>query len=280
MLDEFCSCHSVVAACGSLLLVLSLRRKAIMLGRAAFVPIALASLAVSALSACGLLSGGGQNAPSDDAGGADGALVKDARNLDVGVRETASESDHGPACPAAIPTSGAACTRGDPPPASTDSSSEVVSWVCEYGDDPHCDTYAECISSRSFAWLVSLPDPSCAGNPPACPAVFGADAGAGGACPIQGSCTYPEGRCSCTPCSELDAGEGTVWACAVWETPKGCPEPRPLLGSACASEGLECDYGGSCCAIVDVGPDMLCTGGYWALVAENTCQCPGHFCFE
>jgi hypothetical protein len=266
---------------GSLSLAPSLHIMAMMLSRAAFVPIAFASLAALMLVACGSLSGDGQDgsAPEEAGGAVDAGRAKDASNrLDSTARETSSESGDTPGCPTAIPEDGAACTRGAAPPAS-DPPSEVVAWVCEYGSDPHCNTYAQCVSGGGgFSWLVSPPDPSCAGNPPACPEVLGADAGHGGECPIQGSCTYSEGKCSCTSCKEEDGESGTDWICGGWQTPTGCPEPRPLLGSACASEGLECDYGGSCCAVLDLGPDMLCTGGYWALIEEKPCECPADIC--
>jgi hypothetical protein len=99
----------------------------------------------------------------------------------------------------------------------------------------------------------------------------------GSACPVTGSCTYPEGRCTCIVCP-TDAGtQGTEWECARWETPAGCPEPRPSLGSACPQEGQECEYGPICCASVDIGPDMVCTDGTWQAHAGG-CACVGLVC--
>jgi hypothetical protein len=98
-------------------------------------------------------------------------------------------------------------------------------------------------------------------------------------CPFQGSCTYPEGRCACLPCTVggggsicgeddlcADAGvAGTTWICEPWPQPSGCPWPRPLLGTPCnLPETMYCGYGPTCCDYVGIGePPMQCIGGYW-----------------
>jgi hypothetical protein len=171
-----------------------------------------------------------------------------------------------PACPAAIPSAGQRC---DP----------SLDLPCEYGSDPHCRARAVCQSQldNAYAWQVTQPDPSCAGNPPACPSSFAAVSN-GSACALSASCTYPEGRCTCTGCFIADAGtQGTEWECAPWVTPAGCPEPRPSLGSACTQEGQECAYGPGCCSAVDVGPDMVCTDGVWR-TRPIGCACPRRDC--
>jgi hypothetical protein len=120
------------------------------------------------------------------------------------------------------------------------------------------------------------PDPSCSGNLPGCPTEF--DSGAGGACPVQGTCAYPEGRCTCGLCNigsvcndtcgpTIDAGADATpvdWQCEAWPAVTcGCPNPRPLLGTPCATEGQQCGPFPCFCDPVNVGPGMLCTGGFW-----------------
>lgn len=114
---------------------------------------------------------------------------------DVGMDSGIAASDAGsgvdarraPGCPDTPPEAGASCAS---------------MWPCGYGSDPRCMTVATCASPdgiHNLAWYVEAPDPSCNGNPVECPAAF--DAGAGGACPVQGTCTYPEGRCACGLCN-------------------------------------------------------------------------------
>jgi hypothetical protein len=183
---------------------------------------------------------------------------------DSGV--TPQKTTYAPGCPSTIPADGSSCNAG-------------FGLTCEYGADPHCTTMATCASENSngtFVWFVTTSDASCAGNPPACAATF-ADVPAGQACPVDDTCTYPEGRCACDSCATSDPNIGTQWKCQTWDTPAGCPEPRPLLGTACGSEGQDCAYGGSCCSDVNVGPDMLCQSGYWV---ENgdPCECGVEMC--
>jgi hypothetical protein len=164
-------------------------------------------------------------------------------------------------------------------------------WPCGYGSDPRCMTVATCASPdgiHNLAWYVEAPDPSCNGNPVECPAAF--DAGAGGACPVQGTCTYPEGRCACGLCNmggvctdmcgpdidagpSIDGGYGPTgpsardWACETWPpVAPGCPDPLPFLGTPCSAEGQTCGQFPCFCDPVDVGPGMQCTGGYWGFI--------------
>jgi hypothetical protein len=174
---------------------------------------------------------------------------------------------YAPGCPATVPTDGSPCTPG-------------FALACEYGKDAHCTQTAACASdgsNGSFTWFVTWSDPSCTGNPASCPASFGAVPIGTSCTDTQDSCTYGEGRCACVSCADGTTYGGGEWECDRWQTPTNCPEPRPLLGTACSSEGQECDYGPECCAQVNIGPPMICTGGYWA-GAELGCECIAGAC--
>lgn len=191
--------------------------------------------------------------------------------LFAGCSGSPARSSRAPDCPASLPQAGSTCTPDLPPRGGV--------WLCEYGSDPHCTTVAQCSATSAsgpYQWTLTEPDPSCAGNPPACPASFGALAN-GAACPGAQSCTYPEGRCSCAPCASGAGGQGTEWECEAWQTPAGCPEPRPLLGTACDTEGQECGYGAACCGSVSTEPAMVCNGGYWSVVPVG-CDCAATLC--
>jgi hypothetical protein len=203
----------------------------------------------------------GSGSSAEDAGGEGGRPIDAAdaggeggRPIDAG----ADASGPAPDCPASLPEAGSACTPVLPPQGGTFGGT----WPCEYGSDPHCTTVADCAAtgpSAPFQWFLYGPDPSCAGNSAACPATFGALAN-GAVCPAADSCSYPEGRCACIKCTGPQA---TEWECEPWQTPTGCPEPRPLFGTACANEGQECDYALSCNGSLNGGPNMVCNGGYW-----------------
>jgi hypothetical protein len=196
---------------------------------------------------------------SNDGGGTpDGSGSPDAS------ADTSTDASGG-VCPTSEPADGSACTPNG-------------FLRCEYGSDPHCTTIAECSGpgpNGPFTWHLTPPDPSCAGNPPQCPATYGTPAN-GAACPYQGTCSYPDGRCECVVCTG-DGGQGHEWACDTYRMPAGCPEPRPALGTACTQEGQDCAYGPACCAIVDVGPDMVCRNGVWTTVPIG-CDCAANLC--
>jgi hypothetical protein len=238
---------------------------------------------VAAATACGALASTGSNgSPVDASATLDASVALDATAADAkGPREAGDPRDAADLdiaadapllCPPMLPESGAPCS---PPPSVVDSDGPYeIFWQCEYGSDPHCRALAACFSNgaEGDTWTVSQPDPSCAGNPPACPANF--DDGVGMDCPVQGSCTYPEGRCSCVRCGVPDSGPPVpAWSCTKFDEPNGCPEPRPLLGSPCTSVGHECAYGPPCCTLIDVGPTMVCVGDYWAAL-NSICSCP------
>jgi hypothetical protein len=175
---------------------------------------------------------------------------------------------YAPGCPSSAPADGSPCSAG-------------FGFTCEYGADPHCTKIAACASdgqSGTFTWFVTSSDSSCNGNPPECPKSFAAVKN-DSACPIANdSCTYPEGRCACDSCASDSPNGGTQqWKCETWETPVGCPEPRPLFGTSCSNEGQECDYGPACCDDANIGPAMTCAGGYWTDSAEG-CECGVALC--
>lgn len=162
-------------------------------------------------------------------------------------------------CPSSPPLSGAPCSSTD------------GLHVCEYGGDANsrCTTGARCFNG---AWSVDAPDPACEQQPAACPASF-AEVAQGTLCPLTtGVCAYPEGLCGCRPCL-ADAGTGAIWHCNAWTSAgEGCPSPRPLLGSACAVEAAECDYG-HCCGRPALGPSMKCVAGTWEQWVNGGCAC-------
>jgi hypothetical protein len=95
-------------------------------------------------------------------------------------------------------------------------------------------------------------------NPPGCPATYGTD---GGACPISGSCRYPQGFCDCesSHCGGAapppDASFASVWTCLAMDP--SCPVTVPDAGGACQA-GVSCSYG-SCCK-----PKVACSdAGTW-----------------
>jgi hypothetical protein len=203
--------------------------------------------------------------------GCSGAVSSPASG-DAGTRDSASSDSQASdtslgGCPASEPASGSTCMPGGQPASG-----------CEYGTDPHCTVIASCSApgpGGPFTWQLTGPDPSCAGNPQQCPASYGMPIN-GAACPLMGTCSYPEGRCTCAPCFG-DGGRSTEWECATWQTPAGCPEPRPLLGTACSQPGQACNYGQGCCSPVDTGPDLYCQNGIWTAMGVG-CDCAQPIC--
>ena len=83
--------------------------------------------------------------------------------------------------------------------------------------------------------------------------------------------------CGCIPCIGDGGGVGSQqeWACDPYPTPSGCPEPRPLIGSACTQEGQSCSYG-EMCGVVG-GPSLGCQNGHWAS-QPTAASCAIHQC--
>jgi hypothetical protein len=213
-----------------------------------------------ALAGCG----GSTASITDGDGGADAGT-------DTGIHDGSPSPDTGvpdgggTGCPSSLPADGSPCPMELP-------------YVCEYGDNVHCTTTASCYrpgSGGQLTWHVTPPDPTCGHNAAQCPSSFGTPPN-GSACPVAATCDYTEGRCTCASCFG-DAGAQTDWTCAPWLMPPNCPEPRPLLGTACAQDNQECAYGPPCCGVVDTGPDMKCIAGVWTALMV-ACDCPAHLC--
>jgi hypothetical protein len=161
-----------------------------------------------------------------------------------------------------VPADGSPCT-----------SSAIGLFACEYNGNAmgQCATVAECYADGK--WHVALPANTCGVNPSECPASFSALA-EGSPCPLMGgtgACFYPEGGCGCKPCAS-DGGMSSMWTCRPWSSAgAGCPAPRPLLGSVCSQEGLECSY--TQCCTVSLGKSEACKNGHWQSVPGIGCSC-------
>jgi hypothetical protein len=162
-------------------------------------------------------------------------------------------------CPASPPGDGSACGP--------------QGLTCEWGSSPvqDCDTVALCNGGR---WQVTPHDPGgldCGGGPQGmCPSSYASVPRAAHCSPYGSYCDYPEGRCACTvpagPGFPADASAVAEWVCQ--DAQSGCPRPRPPLGSTCAQNGLQCDYGA--CSIPG-GNAETCQGGLWI---EGGVACP------
>jgi hypothetical protein len=210
--------------------------------------------ALAAVVAGALACGGSKFTTASDAGGEVGSA--DGSSLEAGIIDASKPSDGGAApgpCPAAAPHGGSSCDH------------DMLE--CEYGSAlvPGCDTVATC---KSGLWAVEAPasGSQCpVTRPSGCPASF-AEASLAGHCePLGTICDYPTGRCACTVGAgpiPIDASAAARWRCQ--EPGPNCPKPRPPLGSACASDGLSCDYG-SC--TVPEGSAETCADGVWRTMA-------------
>jgi hypothetical protein len=164
-------------------------------------------------------------------------------------------------CPSSAPTDGTACGP--------------QGLTCEWGSSPvpDCDTVALCNGGR---WQVTPHGPGgldCGGGPQGtCPASFSSVPRQQHCSPYGMYCDYPEGRCACAvpagPGFPADASAVAEWICQ--DPQSGCPQPRPVLGSACSPSqtNLECDYGA--CSIPG-GTAESCTGGIWV---QGGVACP------
>jgi hypothetical protein len=153
-------------------------------------------------------------------------------------------------CPGVPPAVGAAC--------------DVPNEVCEYGSSWWyvCNTTRRCIAGQwtdpggSAAECAYLD----AGGCPATWAEAHATDATAPQCPFV-SCVYPgEGFCGCG----IGCGGGGAPTPAVtgffmcFEAGAECPEPRPLMGTACTGTAF-CSYGGAC----GCGQQQSCTDGVW-----------------
>lgn len=162
----------------------------------------------------------------------------------------ASASDVATGCPDQLPADGVPCAP--------------LGRSCEYGAFSwhDCNSYASCTTR---GWVVHAPLAAvCAPNNTMCPASASAIT-AGSACDNGGlECFFRESTCYCPRPATGDAG--TVWTCDA--PAPGCPSPRPFVGSACSTEGQECDY--AACLLHNVR--QRCQGGVWV---EAIADCDG-----
>ena len=152
----------------------------------------------------------------------------------------AGDGAAGGICPAQLPEPNGPCTR--------------PGLVCEYGDNPRCLSFAECLQGK---WLVAMP--KCAPPDPSCPATREAAAGQG--CQTQYTyCVYSGLTCDCTNCTKYpirNCSGPMTWHCESPNTDASCPAARPLLGAPCSKEGQLCEYG------CETDVSRRCTGGVW-----------------
>jgi hypothetical protein len=65
--------------------------------------------------------------------------------------------------------------------------------------------------------------------------------------------------------------------CRRWDTGgNGCPALAPVEGTACATNGQFCTYGGFCGTAV--GDDLMCTGNEWQLLPSPPGLCGRPVC--
>jgi hypothetical protein len=162
---------------------------------------------------------------SRSGGDADASQNADAAQPEAGEGAPADAGTlpFGPECPAVPPGNGGSCMP--------------VNWLCEYGDaaNAYCDSLEICYGDLGGWSDQSLAVASCGKG--TCPPSY-AEVVQGQACPAQNlDCAYPEGQCDC---GQKGHSGPPVWSCF---SPAGCPQPRPRFGSACAQDGLYCDYG-------------------------------------
>jgi len=133
---------------------------------------------------------------------------------------------------------------------------------CEYGSDPNplCNKVFVCLSfGGQTKWVQNLPGPvgicpsTDPGLPSACPA---AAVDAQGPCTGTTACHYPDNK-YCV-CSNTAADGGSHWVCDTGGA--DCPEPRPLFGTPCPTEGVRCNY---LRCLVPWGSAQICTNGTW-----------------
>lgn len=174
-----------------------------------------------------------------------------------------SAPDAGGVCPATEPRVGTPCSS--------------AGLECDYNDDSGTGCATARCGQRGGATLEWGPAPSpatCRVNGSDCPAGFSSLA-EGAACPLNAAgrrCAYAEGACGCTPCLG-DGGTRQAWKCLPWSVAgAGCPTPRPLTGSACATDKLICDWD-QCCAGFSLGSSQQCVDGRWQSYQGGPCSC-------
>jgi hypothetical protein len=189
-------------------------------------------------------SGGGASSGSSGGGGSSGSTGSSGAAGSSSGSGGSSGMTGSPACPPTPPTSKSKCP--------------ILDAQCEYGGSPSpsCNQLFSCAPD---GWRDNGPAMCAMGT---CPASY-SDIKMSATCvPVGLDCAYSEGQCNCS--YALPAGTGQVWRC--FTPPVPCPEPRPMLGSACSQPGLMCDYG-----VCEGAVAMTCLAGYWN---EQAVACP------
>jgi hypothetical protein len=217
-----------------------------------------------ALLVCPLALGGACSPPPGNAGGGMGG---GGAGGDAGGGKGGSGISA--ACPATLPTFdsscpslGLSCTYGDSPrPSCRSIMSCGGAQQCNCGSDI-CPP-ADCTTPA--VWVGGGPGSGvgytdrCAWT---CPATRPT---AGQPCTPPGYCADPDGtQCGCIA---FDAQGASVWACLPPPSDTRCPQVAPLIGSACADDGLACGNYDICVT----GSRVLCKSGTWV---DNFGSCP------
>jgi hypothetical protein len=220
------------------------------------------------------LAGTASDASADRTTGVDGSFPMDAStSLDAGAD---TSTGCGFSCDEAGDAGLTPCPATPPAPQSPCSGPQA----CEYGTSwwLGCNYVMRCLPTGQPGgdqWAVEFDGGQCpwldSGAP--CPATWSeaqsVDAGSL-TCPFV-TCVYPEGFCGCG----IGCGGGGgrpppanvtgIFACIP--TQPGCPEPRPLSGSACADSGTYCSYGFGC----GCGQVQQCVEGAWQASRQPPC---------
>lgn len=188
--------------------------------------------------------------------GPDGPTGDDCVDCNDAAPPPPYEGGPGPACPAAQPAVGTACSH--------------ESLECEYGSSqyPGCDAIMQC--SGGFWGTEFGPAGYCptGPNPDGCPTSMSDVSDGGVTCDTQGlTCHYALGQCYCGdifgPPVYMPDGGTYNWTCD--DPGPGCPQPRPRVGSSCTQEGQSCNY-------FNCDWSQQCTGGVWQAQPEGCAQ--------
>ncbi len=186
------------------------------------------------------------------------ADVPDSRtrfDAELDVKDVANIIDAGPPpgpCGRVPPADGAICA--------------MDGLICEYGGDPRvlCRPTARCQMGH---WEVLMPAAAaCPGFslPGVCPpSAMDAQARM---CPAEGLwCGYGGLTCHCTGCVSVprpQCGMPIQWRCDAPNISPACPDPPPLLGTACLMENLLCAYS---CETHGDRHQRVCLNRVWTL---------------
>jgi hypothetical protein len=209
-------------------------------------------------SDAGAGEGGGSSSGSGSGGSTSGGSGSGGSTSGSSGSGSSSGGSSGSPCPATPPAQGAPCSAAcnQAPPA-------APCLTCEWGTSPDqtCNEAATC-SGGAWQRRGHTPGDCQPPSPPAsCPPSFASVPRRAHCSPYGAICDYPQGLCACNVAfgpAPVDASAEATWSCQ--DPGPGCPTPRPLLGSACSQEGLQCDYGA---CVIPGGGTEACSGGIW-----------------